>query len=85
MQRNTQLSVRQPEATSLSRAKRFNRDDVLHFLHLLESNIATVQKCPHLIVAQKGKHHVGVVASGERGSTPQWCAQPVLQVSTYRL
>jgi hypothetical protein len=31
MRRNPQLSVRQPEATSLATAKGFNRDNVLHF------------------------------------------------------
>jgi hypothetical protein len=28
---------------------------------------STVEKRPHKIVAQKGKHQVGIVASGERG------------------
>jgi hypothetical protein len=83
MRRNPQLSVRQPDATSLARANGFNRDNVLHVFDLWESNItklgftpdnifnldesrfSTVQKRPHKIVAQKGKHQVGTVASGE--------------------
>jgi hypothetical protein len=40
MRRNLQLSVRQPEATSLATAKTLNRDNVLHYLDLSESNIA---------------------------------------------
>jgi hypothetical protein len=40
MRRNPQLSVRQPEATSLARAKGFNRDNILHYFDLSESNIA---------------------------------------------
>jgi hypothetical protein len=32
MRRNPQLSVRQAEATSLARAKGFNKGKVLHFL-----------------------------------------------------
>jgi hypothetical protein len=93
MRRNPQLSVRQPEATSLARAKGSNRDNVLHVFDLLESNIAkfgfspdkifnldesgfsNVQKRSHKIVAQKVKHQVGTVASGERGvNTTVVCA-----------
>jgi hypothetical protein len=93
MRRNPQLPVRQPETTSLARAKGFSRDNVLHVFDLLESNIAkflftpekifnvdksgfsTMQKRPHKIVAQKGKHQVGTVASGERGvNTTTVCA-----------
>jgi hypothetical protein len=41
MRRNPQLSIRQSEATSLARAKGFNRYNVLHFFYLLlERNIA---------------------------------------------
>jgi hypothetical protein len=40
MRRNPQLSVRQPEATSLATAKGPNRDTVLHYFDLSESNIA---------------------------------------------
>jgi hypothetical protein len=86
MRRNPQLSVRQAEATSLARARGFNRD-------LLESNIAkfvftpdkifnvdesgfsTVQKRPHKIVAQKGQHQVGLLQVANEGSTPQRSAQ----------
>jgi hypothetical protein len=41
MRRNAQQPVRHPEATSLTRTKVFNRDNVLYFIDLLESNIAT--------------------------------------------
>jgi hypothetical protein len=40
MRRNPQLSVRQPQATTLARVKGVNRDNILYFLHLLESNIS---------------------------------------------
>jgi hypothetical protein len=93
MRRNPQLSVRQPEATSLSRAKGFSRDNVLQVFDLSESNIAkfgftpdkifnvdesgfsTMQKSPHKIVAQKGKHQVGLLQVANEGSTPQRSAQ----------
>jgi hypothetical protein len=39
VRRNPQLSVHQPEATSLARAKGFNWDNVLHFFDLLERNL----------------------------------------------
>lgn len=93
LRRNPNLTVRQPECTSLARAKGFNKDNVSQFFDLLESSITkygltpdrifnvdesgfnTVQKRPQKIVAQKGKHQVGVVASGERGvNTTVVCA-----------
>jgi hypothetical protein len=33
--------------------------------NLDESGFSTVQKCPHKIVTQRGKHQVGTVASGK--------------------
>jgi hypothetical protein len=43
-----------------------------------ESGFSTVPKRPYKIVAKEGEHQVGVVAGGERGSTPQSSAQSVL-------
>jgi hypothetical protein len=37
IRRNSQLSVQQPEATSLATAIDFNRNNVLHFFYLLKA------------------------------------------------
>jgi hypothetical protein len=50
MRRNPKLYVRQPEATSQARTKGFNRGNVLHFLDLLQSNIAKFGVTPNKIL-----------------------------------
>jgi hypothetical protein len=43
--------------------------------NLDEPGFSTVQRRPHKIVAQKGKHQVGLLQVANEGSTPQWSAQ----------
>jgi hypothetical protein len=68
MRRNPQLFVRQPEVTSLARAKFFNRYNVLHFFDLLESSITKFGFTPDKIfnvdesgfnTVQKRPHKIG--------------------------
>jgi hypothetical protein len=49
MRRNPQLSIWQPEATSLARAKGVNGDIVLHFFDLFESSITKLGFAPDKI------------------------------------
>jgi hypothetical protein len=52
MRRKPQLSVRQPQATSLARAKDFIKDNtrILHVLNLFESNNAKIWFTPDKIL-----------------------------------
>ncbi|KAK7095676.1 hypothetical protein V1264_005052 [Littorina saxatilis] len=86
LQRHPQLSLRQPESTSIARAQGFNAVSVNRFYDLLEEQIqtkgfngttiynvdetgvSTVQKRCQKILGQKGKHQIGAITSGERGT-----------------
>ncbi|XP_076395897.1 uncharacterized protein LOC105663718 [Megachile rotundata] len=86
MKDNPCLSLRTPEATSMARAKAFNKELVYKFFdkyqsildeysfpanqiyNVDETGLSTVHK-PSKIIAQKGKHQVGAITSGERGLT----------------
>jgi hypothetical protein len=86
MKDNPCLSLRIPEATSMSRATAFNKERLNEFFDKYESildkykftanqiynvdetGLSTVHK-PSKIIAQKGKHQIGAITSGERGVT----------------
>ena len=83
MKDNPSLSLRTPEATSMARARVFNKERIYEFFdkyenildeykftanqiyNVDETGLSTVHK-PSKIIAQKGKHPVGAVTSGER-------------------
>lgn len=83
--RHPEISLRQPEATSMARAKGFSKDQVKKFFDVLtvivdenkldgtvifnmdETALSTVQK-PQKVLAKRGKHQVGAITSGERGT-----------------
>lgn len=84
MKRHPDLSLRQPRATSFNRATAFNKDmvnklievtekhsinEARHFYNVDETGLTNVQRKPRKIIAQKGKHQVGSITSGERGTT----------------
>ena len=86
MKDNPCLSLRTPEATSMARARDFNKECIYGFFdkyeaildeykftanqiyNVDETGLSTVHK-PSKIIAQKGKHQVGALTSGERGLT----------------
>ena len=76
---NPQLSVRTPQATSISRAIGFNKPKVNQFFSVYKfsakqlwnmdkTGITNVHK-PGKIIAMKGKRQVSKMTSGERGAT----------------
>ncbi|KAF2885981.1 hypothetical protein ILUMI_20193 [Ignelater luminosus] len=83
MSRHQNLSLLQPKNISKARCKEFNKTNVYGFFYMLvdensidvfhiyynvdESGFSTVQKKWRKILAFKGKHQAGFIASGERG------------------
>ena len=74
MTRHQNLSVRQPEATSLARSMAFNvvtKDNFFDILEKIqdekETGLTTVQGRPSRIIAKKGRKQVGSLTSAERG------------------
>jgi hypothetical protein len=85
MKRHPDISLRQPEATSIARARVSSKKKVDELFDVLtkiidqsninasricnmdETGLSTVQK-PQKILARKGKHQVGAITSGERGT-----------------
>ncbi|KAJ8940724.1 hypothetical protein NQ314_010624 [Rhamnusium bicolor] len=68
IERNSDLSVRQPEATSLSRRTAFNNN----IYNCDETCCTTVHKPPK-VLAKKGQKQVGHITSAERGKLVTVC------------
>ena len=97
--RYPELSLRQPEATSLSRITGFNRVQVGKFYDLLEAELSakryifnidesgmTTVHNPGKVIARKGSKQVGRLMSGERGTTTTVvCAMNVFCASSISL
>ena len=90
MQRNPTLSIKKPEATSISRAVGFNHPQVATFFKIYREVLSEghysprqmwnmdktgITTVPINIVATKGAESAGRIASGERGQkTSVLCA-----------
>jgi hypothetical protein len=83
MRRHQDLSIRKPQATSLSRATSFNKHNVDSFIRSRgispsrwfnadESGFTTVH-APDGIIARKGRKQIGSITSGERGTLVTVC------------